>query len=53
MKRKQKILTPMSPEMRLLAYARQRGTDPEIKKLTPKQRRRYMKKIPYWQRLNK
>lgn len=53
MKPKQKILVPMTPEMRLIHYARQRGVDPDVSRLTPRQRRRYLKKIPYWQRINR
>lgn len=53
MKPKQKTLVPMAPERRLAVYARQRGVDPDVSRLTPKQRRRYLKKIPYWQRLKK
>jgi hypothetical protein len=52
-KPKQKTLVPMAPERRLAVYARQRGVDPDVSRLTPKQRRRYLKKIPYWQRLKK
>lgn len=52
MKRKQKIEKPMEPARRLVVYTRQRGAEPEIENLTPRQRRRYAKKIPYWQRLH-
>lgn len=56
MKPKQKIELPMHPDRRLAVYTRQRGADirgeeADVARLTPKQRRRYLKKIPYWQRL--
>jgi hypothetical protein len=52
-KPKQKILVPMAPERRLAVYARQRGVEEDLSRLTPRQRRRYLKKIPYWQRIKK
>lgn len=51
-KPKQKTLVPMKPERRLAVYSAQRHlASPALDRLTPRQRRRYNKKLPYWQRM--